>query len=63
LDALGRETGRQGEADRMARLRQKRLERTRVEEIIASGLHEFLQAFIRENRLLNQAINEQFRFA
>jgi len=63
LDALGKETGRQGEADRMARLRQKSIERTRVDQIIASGLHEFLQAFITENRMLNQAITAQFRFA
>lgn len=62
LDDLGKRTNFQGEADRMARLRQKRLERTRVGDIIRGGLHEFLQAFITENRLLNQAITRQFRF-
>lgn len=62
LDALGKHTGFQGEADRMARLRQQRLARTRVGEIIRGGLHEYLQAFIAENRLLSEAISRQFKF-
>ena len=62
LDFLGKRTNFQGEADRMARLRQQRLQRTKVAEIIRGGLHEFLQAFITENRLLNEAITRQFRF-
>lgn len=62
LDALSKRTGKHGEADRMARLRQKRMGQTGVNEIIASGLHEYLQAFITENRLLSGAISNQFRF-
>ena len=62
LNSLGRRTNFQGEADRMARLRQQRLEKTKVDDIIRGGLHEYLQAFITENRLLNQAITKQFRF-
>ncbi|NNC72057.1 MAG: alpha-E domain-containing protein [Sphingomonadaceae bacterium] len=62
LDALGRQTGRQGEADRMARLRQKRTAETKVDQIIRGGLHEYLKAFITENRLLSGAISSQFRF-
>lgn len=62
LDGIGKETGLQGEADRMARLRHKRLAGTRASDIIRGGLHEFLQAFITENRLLSQAISKQFRF-
>jgi len=62
LDALIKRTGFQGEADRMARLRQKRLVKTKAADIIRGGLHEYLQAFISENRLLNQAITRQFRF-
>lgn len=62
LTDLGRLTGYQGEADRMARLRQQRINATNIREIVAGGLHEYLQAFIEENRLLSQAITKQFRF-
>ena len=62
LDALCKDTGFQGEADRMARLRQKRIARTNIHEIIRSGLHQYLQSFISENRLLSGAISQQFRF-
>jgi uncharacterized alpha-E superfamily protein len=62
LDALCKTTGFQGEADRMARLLQQRIGKTRIREIMAGGLHEYLQAFIKENRLLSQAITRQFRF-
>ncbi|QLC26187.1 alpha-E domain-containing protein [Parasphingopyxis algicola] len=62
LTELGRLTGYQGEADRMARLRQQRINATGIREIITGGLHEYLQAFIEENRLLSQAISRQFRF-
>jgi uncharacterized alpha-E superfamily protein len=46
----------------MARLLQQRIGKTRIREIMAGGLHEYLQAFIKENRLLSQAITRQFRF-
>ena len=62
LGLLARDTGRHGEADRMARLRANRMGRTRSGEVIASGLHQFLQAFIAENALLHGAIGRQFRF-
>ena len=62
LSELGRLTGFQGEADRMARLRQRQIDATNIGEIIGNGLHEYLQAFIEENRLLSQAITKQFRF-
>lgn len=62
LNSLSERTGRQGEADRMARLRQKRMAKTKVDEIIRGGLHEFLQNFITENRLLSGAVSKQFRF-
>jgi uncharacterized alpha-E superfamily protein len=63
LTAIGRRLGRQGEADRMARVRQTMLSRTSVNGIIGSGLHEFLRAFIADNARLDQAIGQQFRFA
>jgi len=62
LNALAKRTGLQGEADRMARARIARMQKTRAHEVIVAGLHEYLQAFIRENALLDAAIARQFRF-
>ncbi|MBW4329769.1 alpha-E domain-containing protein [Stakelama sp. CBK3Z-3] len=62
LAMLGKRTGLQGEADRMARARLARMNKTRGDEVIVSGLHEYLQAFIRENAMLDAAIARQFRF-
>ena len=62
LGLLGKRTGLQGEADRMARARLARIQRTRSSEVIVSGLHEYLTAFIRENALLDAAIARQFSF-
>lgn len=62
LGMLAKRTGLQGEADRMARARVGRMQRTRSAEIVISGMHEFLQAFIRENAMLHAAIARQFRF-
>lgn len=62
LSALGKRTGLQGEADRMARMRQARMVKTRSGEVIKSGLHQYIQAFIAENELIDAAIARQFRF-
>ncbi|PKP90425.1 MAG: hypothetical protein CVT77_15090 [Alphaproteobacteria bacterium HGW-Alphaproteobacteria-16] len=62
LNALAKRTGLQGEADRMARARIARMQKTRAHEVIVSGLHEYLEAFIRENEMLDAAIARQFRF-
>jgi uncharacterized alpha-E superfamily protein len=62
LNALAKRTGLQGEADRMARARIARMQKTRSHEVIVSGLHEYLGAFIRENAMLDAAIARQFRF-
>lgn len=62
LNLLAERAGRHGEADRMARARRVRMERTRSGDVIAAGLHQFLQAFIRENDLLHGAIGRQFAF-
>lgn len=62
LSALGKRTGLQGEADRMARMRQARMVKTRSGEVIKSGLHQYLKAFIAENELIDAAIARQFRF-
>ncbi len=63
LNLLAKRTGQHGEADRMARLRATRLGKTRSGEVIASGLHQYLQAFIHENGLLHAAIGRQFKFS
>ena len=62
LNALAKRTGLQGEADRMARTRLARMQKTRTHDVIVSGLHEHLGAFVRENAMLDGAIARQFRF-
>jgi len=63
LSALGKSTGLQGEADRLARQRQSTLNRTSTDAIFKRGLHEYLTAFIEENAMIDRAISKQFRFA
>ena len=62
LAAIGNRTGRQGEADRLARLRQTRLSETDIQTVFGEGLHEFLRRYMRENADLDRAIAQQFRF-
>ena len=63
LNALAKSSGTQGEADRMARTRQTRRAKTRTGDVIASGLHQHLQALITENAALHDAVGRQFKFA
>jgi len=62
LNSIGKRTGLQGEADRLARVRHNALERSTIDEIFAQGLHEWLTSFIYENTRIHQAIGQQFRF-
>ncbi|UUL84229.1 alpha-E domain-containing protein [Sphingomonas qomolangmaensis] len=62
LSLVGKRTGLQGEADRLARNRMAKLHRTRTHEVIVRGLHEYLDEFIAENAALDAAIARQFRF-
>jgi uncharacterized alpha-E superfamily protein len=62
LTLLGKRTGLQGEADRMARARLAAMQRTRSHDVIVQGLHQYLTAFIRENAQLHAAIAKQFKF-
>jgi uncharacterized alpha-E superfamily protein len=62
LTDLGGRSGRQGEADRLARLRDSQLANSDIDRTFRSGLHEFLRAFIHDNAVLAQAIAQQFRF-
>ena len=62
LNSIGKRTGLQGEADRLARIRHNNLERSGIDMIFAQGLHEWLSAFIYENTRIHHAIGQQFRF-
>ncbi|GAA4003476.1 alpha-E domain-containing protein [Sphingomonas humi] len=62
LAEIGGRTGRQGEADRLARLRHSRLTDTNIDNVFRSGLHEFLKDSIEENAKIDAAISHQFRF-
>lgn len=62
LNSIGKDTGLQGVADRLARARHVRLGEAKVESIISNGLHETLEDFIEDNATLHQAISRQFRF-
>jgi uncharacterized alpha-E superfamily protein len=62
LAEIGGRSGRQGEADRQARLRHTQLMETDITEVFGNGLHEFLRAYIAENNRLDAAISNQFRF-
>jgi uncharacterized alpha-E superfamily protein len=63
LDELGSRSGRQGEADRLARSRQRLLAETNIDNLFQDGLHEFLRRSIQDNAALDRAIAHQFRFA
>jgi uncharacterized alpha-E superfamily protein len=60
LDRLG--SGRRGPAQRQAAQLEVKLREGDIDEVFASGLHEFLQAFISDNNQLGSAIAEQFAF-
>jgi uncharacterized alpha-E superfamily protein len=62
LSGIGKDTGLQGEADRLARARHNRLGEADVGTMIEQGLHETLEAFIEDNAALHQAISRQFKF-
>ena len=62
LNALGKQTGLQGEADRLARLRHARLGEVKIADVNKRGLHEYLDDFLKENAEINAAIARQFRF-
>jgi uncharacterized alpha-E superfamily protein len=63
LAELGDRSGRQGEADRMARKRERELLESDIDAIFRKGLHQFLNRFITDNAALGRAIATQFRFA
>jgi uncharacterized alpha-E superfamily protein len=62
LAEFGAATGRQGEADRLARQRLTALESDDIDSLFQRGLHESLGRLIDENAALGRAIAQQFRF-
>ncbi len=62
LTALSRRSGKQGEADRLARTRLAKLKQSRIDVLFQSGLHEYLQEFLADIPALDQAVAHQFRF-
>jgi uncharacterized alpha-E superfamily protein len=63
LADFGARTGRQGEADRLARQRLAAIESDTIQHLFQRGLHEWLQDFVRDNNQIGAAIAQQFRFA
>jgi uncharacterized alpha-E superfamily protein len=62
LTLLAKRTGMHGEAEAMARGRHARMLKTHSSEVIAGGLHQFLERFLAENDELHHAIARQFAF-
>jgi uncharacterized alpha-E superfamily protein len=62
LSAFAGRSGRQGLADRLARIRLDRIEDLDIGTVVQDGLHQWLHAYIRDNAALDQAIARQFRF-
>ena len=62
LSRLAGRTGRQGEADRLARQRLAFFEESNIEQLFQEGMHEQLRRCIAENNALDAAIAQQFRF-
>jgi uncharacterized alpha-E superfamily protein len=60
LDEMARAYGRQGPAQRQARILRTRLENSRMDEIFQGGLHEFIGEFIASNNRLGAAITSQY---
>ena len=61
-DAAAQRTGRQGEADRLARRCRQEMRGTSSEALFQGGLHEYLGRFIADIGALDRAISQQFRF-
>ena len=55
-------SGRQGQADRLARARRARIEELSIRTIFRGGLHEWLHRYIADNAAIDHAIAQQFRF-
>ncbi len=60
LDALAADYGRSGSSQRQAAATHRRIRTARMEEVFASGLHEFIGELLADNARLGGAIAEQY---
>lgn len=60
LDRIATAYGRQGPAQRLARLIRTKLQNTRIEDVFQAGLHEFISDFIDENNRLGAVVTQQY---
>ncbi|MCE4222554.1 alpha-E domain-containing protein [Methylobacterium sp. C25] len=60
LDLIADSYGRRGESQRLASNLRSYLHNADIDRIFASGLHEFIEAFIGENNKLGAAISDQY---
>jgi uncharacterized alpha-E superfamily protein len=60
LDRIANAYGRQGAAQRQARVVRTRLQNSRMDEIFQTGLHEFISSFIADNNRLGGEISLQY---
>jgi uncharacterized alpha-E superfamily protein len=60
LDRIAKSYGRQGPAQRQARVVRARLENSKIGEIFQNGLHEFIDEFIEDNNRLGSAVTQQY---
>jgi uncharacterized alpha-E superfamily protein len=60
LDRIATAYGRQGPAQRQARIVRARLENSKIEQIFQNGLHEFIDAFVEDNNRLGTAVSQQY---
>ncbi len=62
LNEITKNTGKQGAANRTARELHQLLKSEKIDNIINSGLHEFLNYFIVRNNDISKNLSEQFHF-
>jgi uncharacterized alpha-E superfamily protein len=60
LDRIATAYGRQGPAQRQARIVRARLENSKIDQIFQTGLHEFIGAFVEDNNRLGTAVSQQY---
>jgi uncharacterized alpha-E superfamily protein len=60
LDRIANAYGRQGPAQRQARIVRARLENSKIDQIFQNGLHEFIDDFVEGNNNLGTAVSQQY---
>lgn len=60
LERLASYYDRRGAAQRLAGIQMQQFDGAQIEQIFQSGLHEYIQAFLQDNRRLGDAITQQY---